>query len=187
MTLSTSHKALFAVLALAVAALLFDWIFLRGGAAGPTQANASVGAVEEVEPPPPPASPSEPPAGAGEKPDTEPPPLADRLQTVARTLALDPTRMRDAFVPSEDWLSELKPPEPVAAPPDPAEGFGQRHSLSSVILMGAGGSAVVDGRAVRVGQELDGFRLLRLTPTGAIFQSGDRQVELRLRPAGDTP
>jgi hypothetical protein len=187
MTLSRKHKLLFAVLGVAVAALLVDWLFLRDETTGPSQAQASVNAPAVVPEAAPPDPVPEPPAAAAATPDTEQPPLADRLRKVAETLGLDPTDMRDAFVPPEDWLSELKPPEAVAPQRDLAGEFAQEHRLTSVILIGTGGSAVVDGRAIRVGQELDGFRLTRLTPGGAVFQSGDSQVELRLRPVGDTP
>lgn len=186
MALSKAHKVLFAVLALAVAVLLIDWLFLRGDATRPSEARGSVSAPPAETAAPPPPSP-EPPAVADAKPDADAPTPADRLRTAAQTLGLDPTDTREAFTPSEDWLSELKPPEPVAPQRDPAEDFARQHRLTSVILIGTGGSAVVDGRAVRVGQELDGFRLVRLTSAGAVFQAGDSQVELRLRPVGDTP
>lgn len=184
MALSNAHKVLFAVLALAVLALLIDWLFLGGDATHPSAASASVGA-PPAETAVPPAPPPEPTAVADAKPDADGPLLADRLRTAARTLGLDPTNTREAFAPSEDWLPELRLPGPPQR--DPAEDFARQHRLTSVILIGTGGSAVVDGRAVRVGQELDGFRLVRLTSAGAVFQAGDSQVELRLRPAGDTP
>lgn len=42
MALSKAHKVLFAVLALAVAVLLIDWLFLRGDATRPSEARGSV-------------------------------------------------------------------------------------------------------------------------------------------------
>jgi len=180
MTLTRSRKIILAVLALAVAALLADRLFLSGtsepkrAAASPATTETPPAAVE-------PASPE----SEGTAPAQEAPLLARRLQAIAEQLELDPARLRDGFTLPKAWLEELQEPPPASQEAEPEESpavrFAEQHTLTSVILTSGGGSAVVDGKVVPMGQAVDGFTLVRLTRSTAVFEAGGEQVELRLR------
>jgi len=184
MKLSRSRIIVLVLLAAAAAALAVDRLVLAPSASGPKQAVASPAAAS--------ASPSvkQPVAdglveasigAAGSR-------LADRLQTASEQFELDPAGMRDGFRPVDAWLADLAPPAPPAedaqpalpAGPSPADLFASRHTLTSVMLSRRGGSAVVDGKVVRLNQALDGFTLVRLTRDAAVFEADDERVELRL-------
>jgi len=186
MTMTRSRKICLVVLGLAVVALGTDRLFL-GGPGRPRAASASVLPTTEGAAP---ATPQD----AWAAPTAErPPTLASRLEAAVEPFAVDPTKMRDAFTIAETWLPELQEPAPAPttespepAEPQPTAGevFATRHTLTSVILTSRGGSAVVDGKIVPLGQAVDGFTLLRLTPESAIFGADGDEVELRLRRQG---
>jgi hypothetical protein len=181
MTLTRSRKLILGILALAIVALVVDRLVLAPSASGPRHAGAAEttnGNTAEGG--------AAPPADAGAPPEPDPGArLAARLETTAARFELDPAALRDGFVPAAAWLEELVEPVPepeAPAPPvSPAQQFAQQHTLTSVIMTSRGGSAVVDGKVVPVGQAVDGFRLVRLTRHSAVFESGGEQVELRLR------
>jgi hypothetical protein len=183
MTLTRSRKIVLAVLGVAVAALLVDRLALAPSASGPKQAQARPtpgGGTAEVQ-----AAPS--PAAATPSATETDPALAERLEATAERFQLDPEALRDGFIPAQAWLEELVEPVPEAAPDpvepqaSPAEQFAEQHTLTSVILTSGGGSAVIDGKVVPVGQAIDGFTLVRLTRSSAVFAADGAEVELRLR------
>lgn len=178
MQLSTSHKVYVAILAIAVAAFVGDRLLRDSGSTppGPAQAKAGPPPGGAVRPPAPPAAPS-----PGR------PSLADRLEALEDDPDLDPTSIRDAFVPADAWLAELKVPEPDTSEPSLAEKFAASHEVTAVLLAGSGGCAVVNGKVVQIGQVLDGFELVGLARERATFQVGQERVELRLRPQEGGP
>jgi len=194
MTMSRSRLAVFVALGVALVALVVDRLVLAPSATGPQPAAAA------ESPPGPAAAAPQPSAGpealtAAAETDPAstsdgPASLASRLEAAAERFSLDPERLRDGFTPASSWLAELTEPPPSeaaeAAPepetPSPAEAFRKGHALTAVIMTRSGGSAVVNGRVVRMGQAVDGFTLLRLTRRSAVFASKDgKEVELRLR------
>ena len=125
--------------------------------------------------------------------------LADRLDELASRRAaevnLDPPR--DVFL--ADWPAVeapgagTSPDTRVAEAPvapvvslfasDPVP-FDERHTLDAVIAGGPGdrGTAVIlDGRAVRVGQRVDGHLLLSASGNSAVFASESGSVRLHVR------
>jgi len=188
MSLTRSRKIVLVILAVAAIALLVDRLVLAPSATGPKHARAAptsgAGPTgnKAASAPDSPASP-----GADTRPR-----LADRLQTLGEQFEMDPDDLRDGFIPADAWLEELVEKEVEAPPPPPepevsepqvsaATQFAEQHTLTSVILTSSGGSAVIDGKVVPVGQAIDGFRLIRLTHSSAVFEAGDETVELRLR------
>jgi len=117
--------------------------------------------------------------------------LADRLTAFAASQELDPATTKDAFVPPESWVVRPKPadppPEPPPPPPEPATRFGDDHTVTAVFLSDQGGGAIVNGRFLRIGGLIDGYRLVRVTASGAVLEAGGRQVELKFRKGAVSP
>ena len=97
----------------------------------------------------------------------------------------------DALAPSAAWQARLIPPKPETAAiqtptgprraaPTVADIFAQRHTLTSIIVVDDGGAALADDKVLQVGDRLDGFTLIELTETAAVFQYRDIRAELRL-------
>jgi hypothetical protein len=196
----TSRKICIGVLALALVAFAVDRLFLSSGQ--PLKpASAVASPVQPAAPPMPPAVPlpaaaaaggTAPPAAAG---GTAPPaslapsqPLvfSDRLKALAAAKDLAPARVREAFAPSPEWLATLQAPKPVETPVNLGEEFARKHKLTSVLLSGGVGRAIIDGKILTVGQKLDGFTLTGLAPDSATFRSVQDASEVRLPLSSDT-
>ena len=168
-----------AALGLALVSLVVDRLFL-GGASGPADAAASTSAAPGAPGSATAATAAVAPVAAsldaGEM-------LADRLDLIARSHALLLDDVHDAFRAAPDWY----PPQRAAqgttdnTAPATVETFPIRHRLMAV-LQGDGGvdRAIVDGRPVRVGQIVDGFRLLNVTTRSALFERDGQTVELQI-------
>jgi hypothetical protein len=117
------------------------------------------------------------------------PVISERLKALATGGDLDPARVREAFAPSDEWLAVLSAPKVVAPLPqaDLAAEFTRKHKLTSVLMAGSAGCAVVDGKIVRIGQELDGFRLASLAPDCAVFQAVQDSVSVTLSLSSPRP
>jgi len=164
------------MLGLAATALVVDRLVGPGGG---TLRTANAEYVMPAEPDAqPPAS-----AFASEKPPQD---LAGRLATLAAARSIDIDRSRDVFVPSPAWQGDFGRGGPVAmdAPPADAESaleaFRRTRQLGAIVDGGSEMGAIVDGQFVRVGQFLDGMRLVHISPDSATFQSSQGKVELRL-------
>ena len=183
MTLTKKHKLYLALLALAIVGFMVDRLFLSEGVASPKQAKAAPAAPATVAPAVTTVQAlvaSTPAAGKSEA-SGDSAIVAERLKALAKTLNLDPAEIRDAFKPAEDWTMSAPPPEPAAAPqPKARPDFARNHKLTAVLLSKGGGSAVVNGKVVEVGQELDWYKLVGLEANSATFQSADDRVELGL-------
>jgi hypothetical protein len=116
--------------------------------------------------------------------------LADRLKSLALA-DREPTSIREAFAPSSAWLAALEdakpapPAEPAAAPAaDSTADFTRQHKLTSVLRRGNAGSAIVDGKFIEIGEQVDGYRLIGLTAESAVFRSPRQAKEVKLFIAG---
>lgn len=58
--------------------------------------------------------------------------------------------------------------------------FVAQHHLSAISTTARGANAIINGRAVAVGEELAGFRLVEVTRDGAFFEGPGGSVELHL-------
>lgn len=54
------------------------------------------------------------------------------------------------------------------------------HRMTGVMLTGANRFAVIDGRAMRVGDRLDGYRLIAIERNFAIFESHNQRITVPL-------
>ena len=111
--------------------------------------------------------------------------LAARMHDMAEVERLDLADAKDAFQAPISWTGEQKPQtqpslDPVSPLFDPAAAFRDKHHLIAVLKSSKGGMAILDGRSVRPGQSVDGFKLLRVGDRSAVFQSNGKSVELEL-------
>jgi hypothetical protein len=108
--------------------------------------------------------------------------LADRMQEVNRAERLELEKVEDIFHAPATWT---KPPPKAAAVPavDPTVTFTSNHHLIALLKGSRGGVAVLDGaghRSLRIGQSVDGFRLMRIGERSATFTSAQGTAELTL-------
>lgn len=187
MSLSRQHYAYVGMLVLAVAAFLADRLLLGAGTPGPNPAAASTRTAPESQE----AGSRPQAAGTAAGPFPQPaacrpqPPWVERLAALAKARGADPAASRDAFALQEPWRSQLKKPAPEALPEPPPPSappavFADKHKLTAVMMTGKGGSAIVDGRMLRMGQEIGGYKLIGLKPGRAVFQAGDGGEEVEL-------
>jgi len=180
MTLTKRQKVMVAVLGLGVAALAVDKVLLGEEQAGPPSAQLAA-------PPGPVATPAPIPSASATTPGhnivAEISALAAGLDGVRDALALDLSDTPDAFCPSETWLWDLRPSEQIVTSSQEVRviGFSQRHTLKAVVTHGKGGAAYIDDKYVRVGQVIDGFRLVKVSDRMVTLKAGGVQVELKLQ------
>lgn len=187
MAISKERKILMAVAGTACAIFLADRVLTGGSLGGPTDASASVAGV------------STPPAGveqgvvdtsvsafaggvelhANEKPI---PSLAQRLADAGRDL---PPTTPDAFAPSGVWQKPAAPPTPTpVAAPTPvsfdARGFANGHRLDAVFLGSESSHAMVNGRALRLGDERQGMTLVEIGDRWVVWAGHGMRLKVHL-------
>ena len=105
--------------------------------------------------------------------------LAHRLKAIAERHELSVADVNNAFEPTTGWVA---PPAQVVKPLVlPGKEFESRHQLSAIMSNARGGVAIVDSKPVEVGQELDGFKLVSLSTTRAVFKAGEAEAVLELK------
>lgn len=114
----------------------------------------------------------------------EPPPnLAERLNEVAQQHYLPPELGRDAFAPSDAWMTAIEPVREVKPTHDAdARRFQQSHRLMAIMTPGGRGVVVVNNQAMRVGQRINGFTLTLIEHHQATFHGPSGPVVLKLDP-----
>ncbi|MBX3390019.1 MAG: hypothetical protein KF691_11280 [Phycisphaeraceae bacterium] len=113
------------------------------------------------------------------KPAAQVPTLATRLKqlgSVPRTVDLLEVTLQRT-VPVE--IAELPAATPVE---DSRQQFASTHHLSAIASTGRSANAVINGRAVTVGEVIAGFTLTEVTREGAVFSGPGGLVELHLPP-----
>ena len=112
--------------------------------------------------------------------------LAVRMRNVAEVERLDLADAKDSFRAPPAWAGEALKARPAAAaataapPVDPAASFHDKHHLVAVLKSTRGGVAILDGKTVRIGKEVDGFRLTAVGDRTAIFMAGTTTITLEL-------
>lgn len=184
------------VLGLGAGALLMDQVVLESGHTGPYRAAAE-GIAQRVA------------ANSGVSDQaqglmqtmmallSEPgdgPMLSDHLSSTAEAYDVSPLNPRDAFTASGAWALSDEPThrpqaqETAAAAAsesendsdDPLRRFKRQYRLQAVMADGSRGIAIVNDRALRVGQQIDGFTLERVGNRTAMFRFGERAVQLEV-------
>jgi hypothetical protein len=179
MQLTKKHKVYGAVMGLCAIALLVDQLV-----PGPARATAETSAAS--------ASDLVVPAearGAGRAGATEQPPLwsrsviADRLETVAGEHRVAVADVTDAFRPSALWMPET----PMVVHGDENEAayrFRTGHRLTAVMNTADGGCAIVDGKGLFIGHQVDGFTLVSVGDRSAVFEGDGFRVEMTVDEGG---
>lgn len=172
MNLTTKQKVYGGLLILAVGAVLVDRVIIGIDVASPQQASAKAVqppvAVDGV-------------AGVGSLEDVAVPDrdqlIASRLAAVAQQQGLEFGDLRDGFEPAQSWLG--KPQQAADAQLTP-EAFRGRYPLMAVFTTAGKSYAVVGGQTLRVGQALEGFKLVAIQRRRVLFVSAHGRVVLKL-------
>jgi hypothetical protein len=157
MRIEKKHKIYAGLVGAALVAWGIDATFFQPPAANVPAAGAAVAPQgPDVRPALPSAvSSSDSPADEGNKW------LATRLRAWSAKNPGAMNDVRDVFSAPGSWAPQKS--IPVTAPPQTAEkiveAFRREHHLTAVILDGSGGSALIDGRLLHVGQSVGGCRL----------------------------
>lgn len=102
--------------------------------------------------------------------------LAQRLRTLDHDQALSASALSDPFKVSKIWDGAADGPTV-----NRIWAFNQRHHLTAVMVSGArGGSAIIDGELVRLGQSLEGFKLIEVSTRSATFECNKQLARLTL-------
>ncbi|HXE53432.1 MAG TPA: hypothetical protein VN541_10470 [Tepidisphaeraceae bacterium] len=182
MKMTRERKVYAALFALAVVALGVDKFVL-----GPPESQAAVSAETQVASAPPAHSETHPEVPTAARP-TQPGLAALTLQMdqVNRTLGLESADIPDLFQAPAGWLKPAAAKQPV----DAAATFSAQHHLLAVLKSSRGGVAVIGGatlrKSLRIGQQVDGFKLTAIGERSATFTSGQQKVELQL-PTDSSP
>lgn len=116
--------------------------------------------------------------------------LAARMSHVLRVEHLDLENAKDVFRPSAVWIIHPQQLQ-VMNEPSPITVFVSAHRVVALLKSthgDHGGMAVVQGkdrRSIRVGQELDGFKLVGVTEKSATFEFKGQTVQLDVQPEGE--
>jgi hypothetical protein len=105
--------------------------------------------------------------------------IADRLEQVAARRGFDLEHVPDAFAPPKSWLLVEDPDGPRTTRMTAAE-FEATRALTGVMAVGDGGYAIIDGRMLFIGQELDGFELIAVSERAALLELDGVRVRLEL-------
>lgn len=182
---SRERNVFIGILGVALTGLAVDRVFLGSGATGPAAASAAAEefAVDpfsdllEVEL-----------AEAADEPEPLTSALAGRLEAFTRSGEHELGDLPDIFEPSASWRSAPSSEGAVAARPASAsEAFQAAHRLNAVMLSDSKPGAVVDGRFLTIGQDLDGFVLTSVSERSAVFKAENEQAELALDPQPQSP
>jgi len=166
MAMSRERKVFAAVLLVAGAGLAFDRGFLGVSGAKPVQA-AEMPVIEL--------------ASHSGKTVIQPVTLATRLKKlgdVSRNVDLLESTLQRQVAPVEHEVL------PVQAPvEDLRQTFAAAHHLTAIASNGRGANALINGRAVSIGEEIAGYTLTEVKRDGAVFSGPGGTVELHLPPA----
>ena len=115
-------------------------------------------------------------------------PLSSQLEKIAKERTFDLTAVLNAFEPSVNWVQANAKPKVVENTQEAekqllasrVKSFLHTHRLMAVIHNQSGGAAIVNNRTVPVGKTLAGFKLIKVTSRGAVFEDQGQQIELNV-------
>ena len=104
--------------------------------------------------------------------------LAERLRAAANGQLVSDKSVVDVFRPSRKWSGDGG--GGAAHSMSEAERFKAAHRLTAVMMSGRNSRAIVDGTPLRLGESLDGFKLLSVDPGRAVLGRSGARVVLAL-------
>jgi hypothetical protein len=179
MKLNKKHTVYFAIGALGIGFLAFDRVITPGQEAEAASIVPDAGATVPATAPataPHPVVSAVAPGATADKVDEQ---VADHLETVAAEHHFNLATTREAFTVAAGWGTTRTS----GVVDNSSLAFASRHRLLSVVVSGHSAGAMIDGRLLRVGDDLDGMKLTAVSKQGAMFSSGGRQVELTFKSA----
>ena len=107
--------------------------------------------------------------------------LPARLRAVATERSLDIAAVDDPFAVPKHWLPDVpfNPIDPVE-PRSLADEFVERHALKAVMAGSSGGYAMINDKALRLGDTLDGYQIVEIGTRSVILECDGVRVELSL-------
>ncbi len=172
------RKILAAILAIALLILMVDQ-FSGGPAPADAQSDTPAASI--------PRSPQELPTATNSAEPVATEAIADAGPSVARMLSVirgntdyDPQQVDNAFAPSSQWAGDAQNAQPQTDDRSDAEAFVQAHRVTAIMRGERGGYAIINGNIVRVGQKLNGFTLIEVSPSAVVFRSEKWEIELPL-------
>ena len=120
---------------------------------------------------------------AQKTPQAAPAPANPALsQRIARALerSTGQEQTRDIFLVPLAWIGPQKVEQVVAAPAPRTPRFDETHRLTALILNGDRSGALIDGMMVKVGESIDGYRLMSVANNVAVFESANERAFVRV-------
>jgi MSHA biogenesis protein MshK len=115
--------------------------------------------------------------------------MAQRLSTASLVCALVAAGASPAAAAQARLPDPTRPPQAAASAgadaPAPAKGAKPPARLQSVLISPQRRLAVIDGRTVRLGGEIDGARVVAITESTVTLRRGAQTEMLKLYPAVD--
>ncbi len=109
------------------------------------------------------------------------PTINDRVTTLAREQGVKVSQIRDAFVPHPSWMPES---ESVITDHQSSglspEQFRSRYRLMAVVVTDDARYVAIDGKTLRVGEFIHGYRLVAVKERAAVLESSEGIVQLTL-------
>ena len=165
--MTARRKAFFALLGIGVIALAADQLI-------PTSENPADGPEPEVAIAQAPAARPTPPAAATPANPT----LSQRIgSAVARSSG--ETETRDIFLVPVAWIGPQKAAQVLGAPAPRTPRFDETHRLTALIS-GDRSGALIDGMMIKVGESIDGYRLVSVANNVAVFESANERAFVRV-------
>lgn len=182
MTTAKRRKVLLAVCALALVAYAIHYAQFESAGIGPAQAKADAALDEYVVA----GQADEAPADEGKAgpPVAHYGGVARRLDAIAAEVGQDGGGLfdRDAFQASPALSGRVEePPAPAEAVVEPVvQAVEDAYSLQAVLVGPDGGSAIINGHFVKVGEKLDSLQLIAVNDYSAVLLSNGTAVTLQL-------
>jgi hypothetical protein len=172
MNLNRERKVYVAIFGLAAGALVVDRVMLDSGVSDPASAGAetllvaSGGSVPSID-------------GLSAMPDKAKATLASHLGKLADPSDINLSRVTDAFKASSAWN-----PEPVKQPAQVEKKTPDGTHTLTAILTGKNAAAVIDGKPISVGGQVDGYTLVSVGEDKAVLESAKSRLVLHLPGVG---
>lgn len=164
------YLAYFTVLAIGCGWLGMDW--LSSGSSTPTAEARTVAAAPQQ-----PATDKSLPADMGDEPA-----IASRLNNLVLQRGLASNPPADGFaIPLAFRPPPVVKKAAVASAVNLLAKFKANHKLISVMVAGRASNAMVDGRLLQLGDQLDGFKLVEITQNSAVFSRGEIKASLNFQ------